>query len=523
MNLPKLPKDPGCYLYRDKAGKIIYIGKAKNLNNRIRSYFSGTHDPKTKELVKHIESVDFIITDTEAEALILESNLVKKHQPKYNIDLKDAKGFAYIKITNEEFPRLVIARGKPTSKKGEGLFGPFTNAAARDFALHALRKAFGIRTCSRMPKKPCLKKDMGLCSAPCVGNIKQGDYITAVRQAEAVLLGKSEELSEQLSVEMMQASENKDFERAILLRERISAIKSLSERQKMERRGKHNEDVIFWELREGLCYLLLFNVRKGILEAKQEFVFPAIGDFFDSFLFQFYSDAKDMPKELILQKSPETDLETVLKGLKGSKVRITVPKTGVKKKLLDLARANLEASFFSGESSIAELKDAIGLKTVPEVIECFDISHLGGTETVASMVSFLKGKPNKTAYRRFKIRETKGVDDFKSISEVVSRRYSRLLKENSNMPDLILIDGGKGQLSSADSALKELSLDIPLASIAKREEEIFIRGQKEPIILPMKSKALHLLQSIRDEAHRFAINYQKKRRDMQMKEEFLEL
>jgi len=490
-----MPQQPGCYLFKDAKGKVIYIGKAKNLKKRVSSYFNRTNlDPKTENLVKNIKSTDFIAVDNEKEALILENNLIKKYQPKYNIHLRDSKRYAYIQLTDEHFPKLQIARKK--TKTGI-FFGPFVSAVQRDYVLQTMIRTFKIRTCKKMPKKPCLRFHINLCDAPCIGNISEQEYINSVRLAKLALRGKTDPLIASLNRKMLKRSDSKEYETALEIRDRISALKKLSERQKMETEREYNEDVINYVIKEGKVYLMLFNIYKGTLFNKSEFVFDFLENCIEDFVGQYYS-VNPTPKELLLPiKVPFYS-------------RITVPKIGEKKKLLDLVKKNIELTFFGEIRKLEQLKIKLKLEDTPYVIECFDISHLGGTSTVGSMVQFRNAAPDKTNYRRFRIRTVHGIDDYKAIAEVVHRRYSRLKKEEPdilNPPNLIIIDGGKGQLSAALQELKKLGLKIPIISIAKRLEEIYFPGFSHPVRLAKKDIALQFIQQIRDEAHRFAIKY----------------
>ncbi|MDD1702568.1 MAG: excinuclease ABC subunit UvrC [Methanoregula sp.] len=505
IDTASLPENPGCYLYSDADGRIIYVGKAKNLKKRVSSYFTKKdHDPKTRSLVTHIVAVDFVITDTETEAFLLENTLIKKHQPKYNIDLKDAKRYAWIELTKEKFPRLVIAR-KTT---GDGtFFGPFVSAAERDYVLRVAKKVFHLRTCKKIPKRPCLRRHMQSCSAPCTGTVSPEEYNENVKKAGLLLKGKSRELLDMLKREMDARSAAEDFERALVLRNEIRAISHLADRQHVERRREYDQDVIANQVTDGKVYLTAFNVEHGSLANKQEFTFDAGEDFFEEFLVQYYSE-REPPAELIIDRDMGPALAEFLSVKKGKHVDVVVPQRGEKRQLLELAKKNLEIAFFRDTLKCAELGTALGLARPPSVVECFDISHLSGTAMVGSMVQFRDGKPDKSNYRRFKIKTVEGIDDFASIAEVVKRRYKRLIEENAAFPDLILIDGGKGQLSAAEEVLSSLGVsNQPVAAIAKREEELYLPGDPLPLRLDKKSIALRYIEEIRDEAHRFAITY----------------
>ena len=500
----KLPEHTGCYLFKDATGEIVYVGKAKNLRKRVKSYFQKSEfDPKTMAMVSRIDSVDFIVTDNEVEALILENNLIKKNSPKYNIDLKDSKRYAYIELTDEKFPRLLVAR----RRDGNGrFFGPFVSAAARDYILSTLKKTFQIRTCKRMPKKPCLRHQIGLCQAPCIGKIESAEYSERMKAVELILKGRIDELVKSKKSEITEASAELDFERALKLRNQIEAIEWLKEKQNMELNKKYDEDIINYIVRNGRVYLILFNIYKGTLENKQEFEFEYRDKFLEEFLVQYYSE-NIVPAEIILPREISDSLISFLKVKRDGKVSVKVPKIGDKKQLLDLVLKNIEASFFSDIEKLEDLANKLHLTKPPIVIECFDISHFSGTSTVGSMVQFRNAKPDKSNYRRFRIRTVEGIDDTRAIAEVVRRRYARLQREKTDIPDLIVIDGGIGQLNSATRELRKLGLKIPIISIAKRLEEVYMLELAFPLKLPMKSKALKLIQQIRDEAHRFAISY----------------
>ncbi len=503
-DLSNIPEKPGCYIYQNKNKKIIYIGKAKNLKKRVNSYFSNKHhDAKTLALVSNIKEIDFIVTNNELEALILENNLIKKNKPKYNIDLKDSKSYAFIEKTEENIPKFVIARNK---KSGKNHFGPFVSAQNRDNLLELINKTFTLRTCRRLPKKACLRHSIGLCSAPCINEITREDYLSNVDFAVLILKGKTRELIKKLRNKMKIASKEQNFERALNYRNQINALTNLEEKQKVQRARKYNEDIINYIVRDCKVYLLIFNIHKGMLENKQEFVFDETPGFFEEFLTRYYSESK-IPKVIVVPHSQPQIMSDFLSIQKKSKVKIVVPQKGDLKNLLDLVYKNTEISFFGDFSKLEELRRVLRMQKIPKIIECFDISHLSGTNGVGSMVQFRNGKPDKSNYRRFKIRSFEGNDDFAGMREVIERRYKKLVKENLELPNLIVVDGGAGQLSSAMNILTKLNLKIPVISLAKKEEEIYVPGEKEPLKLSRKSKARLLLQAIRDEAHRFAINY----------------
>ena len=504
LEIKNLPNEPGCYLFKDKNDKVIYVGKAKSLKNRVKSYFHKDDlDIKTQNMVKNIKSFDFVATDSEVEALILEDTLIKKHQPKYNIRLKDAKSHSYILLTNEEFPRAMIAR----RKIGSGIFyGPFVSATERDYILQFLKKTFLLRTCNKLPKKICLRYHINLCEGPCVGLISKKDYNAKIKNVKLILSGKTDRVLKNLEQDMKGYSQNQQFEKAMTTRDQVNAILHLNERQKMQREKTYNEDIINYQIKDDKVYLMIFNIYKGTLTNKNEFVFDYNADFFEEFIVQYYSDAP-VPKELIVPVKLSDSIAPFLKDKKGSKVIVTKPQKGEKKQLLDLVEKNIEITFFADIDKVRTLKNRLHLQESPDIIECFDISHLSGSSTVGSMVQFRFGKPDKNNYRRFRIRSVIGIDDTAAIAEVVKRRYSRLKKEDSEFPNLIIIDGGKGQINFAYRELIKLGLKIPIISIAKQFEEIYFPTISEPLRLSKKDKALQFIQEMRHEAHRFAIKY----------------
>jgi excinuclease ABC subunit C len=514
INLNSLPEDSGCYLFKNLKNEIIYIGKAKSLKKRVISYFQKTNkDEKTKSLVKEIHSVEFFATTNEVEALILENNLIQKHKPLYNINLKDSRKYAYIIMTDEEYPRLMVARDR--SLKGS-YYGPFVSAEYRDNVIKALRQAFYIRTCSKLPKKACLRHHIGLCLAPCIKNISKDDYAVYIKNAEKFLKGDTAELIKKLNSEMEKKSENMHYEQAKILRDQINAVNFLNEKQKFEVEKRYDEDIINYAVENEKVYLIVFNISRGILATKNEFSFDYKEGFFEEFLIQYYFKT-DVPKEIIIPHALKDDsIPLYLEKLRKGKVEIAVPKKGDKLSLLNLVKRNIEISFLSENKKINALKDSLELNSTPKLIECFDISNISGTNMVGSMVRFDNAHPDKSNYRRFKIKTVIGIDDFASINEIVKRRYKRLKEEKKEMPDLIVIDGGKGQLSSAVDALKSLELKIPIISLAKKFEEIYVPNKEIPLRLPKNSDALKLLMQIRDEAHRFGVKYHRLLRSKEM-------
>lgn len=504
ISLNALPHLPGCYIFKDERGAVLYVGKARDLKKRVASYFQKpNHDPKTSAMIQAASDLDFIVTNNEVEALLLENTLIKKHWPRYNVKLKDSSRYACIHLTDDAFPRICISR--KSSGKGT-FFGPFVLARERQDVFNVVRKTFKLRTCKRLPKRACLRYHLGHCSGPCIGRISEADYQKRVKRAETALKRDICGLIDSMKEEMKELAEAQEFERALELRNQIGALERLGERQSVERSRSFDQDVLSYTVDGASVYLMLFKVYKGTLEGKEEFVFAWSENFLEEFLVQYYSE-NEPPEELILQQTLDESLVDFLGHMKGKKVRVTVPKQGEKKELLLLAEKNLQAAFFKDREKLEALQDALRLPKSPEVIECFDISHISGTSTVGSMVQFRGGRPDKHNYRRFKIRSVQGADDFASIAEVVRRRYSRLKEEKQELPDLIVIDGGLGQLSSAEGELQRLRVKVPVISIAKGEEEIYLPGSSRPLPLKKDDKASLYVQEIRDEAHRFAISY----------------
>ena len=500
-----LPNNPGCYLFKNKNNDVIYVGKAKNLKKRVNNYFSKNNlDIKTQSMISHAKNLDFVITDNEVEALILENNLIKKYQPKYNVRLKDAKSHSYIRLTEEEFPRILIVRRKIGNGK---FFGPFISALERDYILQFLKKTFSLRSCNKLPKKPCLRYHINLCDAPCIGNISKNEYNNKIQKVKWILKGHNKKVLDKLNIEMKKYSEKQDFEKALKIRNQIASIENLQERQNMQRQKKFNEDIINYEIKDDKVYLMLFNIYKGVLNNKNEFIFDYNNNnFLEEFIIQYYSE-NPIPKELIVPMKLSNSINIFLEEKRNSKINIVKPQKGEKKQLLDLVLKNIDITFFSDINKVETLKTKLKLQENPKVIECFDISHLSGSSTVGSMVQFRNGKPDKSNYRRFKIKSINKIDDTAAIGEVVRRRYTRLKKDDSEFPNLIIIDGGRGQLNFALKELNKLDLKIPIVSIAKQFEEIYIPGLSMPKRLSKKDKALHFIQEIRNEAHRFAIKY----------------
>lgn len=544
--LKLLPTNPGVYLMKNKQGQIIYVGKAINLKNRVRQYFqsSRNHSAKTLAMVSHIYNFETIITHNELEALILECNLIKKHHPKYNIMLRDDKTYPYLKITlNEKFPRLIISRR--VIKDGSRYFGPYTNVGAMKETLKLLKRVFPLRTCKNLGDRPCLEYHIKRCLAPCVNYITQKDYGEIVRNVCLFLEGKSETIEKQLTLKMQQSAENLEFEQAGKLRDQLFAIKKVMEKQKILLDGGDIDAIGVAKTDYGICVEVFF-IRNGKMLGRNQFILDdeqnqndkineTIEDILIAFLKQYYDKAVDIPQEILIpQEITEIELlQTWLTMEKNVKTKIVIPKRGVKKDILIMAKENAEKYLRDHERKLKDIKARsigavhdlqkyLNLAKPPMRMECFDISHIQGSETVASMVVFQDGKPDKNSYRRFKINSTEGKpDDFKSMREVTTRRYGDLTIEE--MPDLIIIDGGKGQLSSALEIIRGAGhYNVPVVGLAKQFEYIFTENNPDPVILPRQSDALYLVQSIRDEAHRFAITYHRKLRTKRNKVSILD-
>lgn len=529
--LAVLPEKPGVYLMHDAEGKVIYVGKAVVLKNRVRSYFRNlaSHTPKVKAMVAKIAEIETIVTSSEVEALILECNLIKKYRPRYNISLKDDKTYPYLKVTvQEDFPRLLVTRRQ--SRDGAKYYGPYADAGAMHATVKLLRSMFPLRTCRKMnPDRPCLNYHIKRCLAPCTGRIGRSEYQQMIKSVCMVLDGRTTELERDLKRAMQEAAENYAFEEAARLRDQLQAVERLNETQKAVTNNGGDMDIIgFGKDMTGLC-LQIFFVRKGKLMGRDNFFLEDAGDTSDevitAFIKQYYNEATFVPHEIVVPYLPEAAeqqlIENWLAEKAQRKVVLLLPQRGVKKQLLELANTNavklLEERLRKGNLSLTsdvqaaeELQHILGVEHSLARMDCFDISHTQGTETVASMVVFRNGSPSKKDYRKYKIVSAEGKpDDFKSMKEVVYRRY----KDYEDLPSLVIIDGGKGQLSSALEVIRGLGLaELPVVSLAEREEEIFIPHQSKSIVLDRDSAALKLIQRIRDEAHRFAITYHRKLR-----------
>ncbi len=551
--LDTTPTRPGCYIMKDEQGTVIYVGKAVSLRNRLRSYFhaSAQEDRKTRRLVRHIADIEWIVVGSELEALILEMNLIKKHRPQYNVRLKDDKRYPYIKVLwNQPFPKLTVTR--QMSEDGSRYYGPYTSVWAVHQTLDVLRRIFPYLTCDReitgKDERACLYYDIKLCTAPCIGAISQAGYRQMIDDLGQFLEGRTEPIVTRLRADMSQAAESLNFERAAALRDQIQAIERVVEKQKVVSSDYIDSDVIAMARTNGDACVQVFFIRSGKLIGREYFLMEGAAESPDTdviagFLKQFYDQAPNVPPQVLLPTEIE-EMSIIREWLNtrrgGQKVELHIPRTGSQQELVQMAAENASATLSAlqaqwqadthrQEQSLAELQAALGLSETPNRIECYDISNTQGTAAVGSMVVFEQGVPKKSLYRRFNIRSVSGPDDFASMEEVLTRRFSRWQAAQditqapgkkpdpafALLPDLLLVDGGKGQLSRAQAVLERFALTgrFCLASLAKQNEELFIPGLPESLLLPRHSQALYLVQRVRDEAHRYAITSHRQRRD----------
>jgi excinuclease ABC subunit C len=547
-----LPHKPGVYLMHDANGTVIYVGKAVDLHSRVRSYFqpSSWEHGKERSIASETVELEFIVTDSELEALILEANLIKQHRPRYNVRLKDDKRYPYIKITwADPFPKVFITRRM--EQDGSRYFGPYTSSTAVHQTLDLLRRSFPYLTCNReitgQDERPCLYYDIKLCLGPCIGAATQEEYRAMIRRLTRFLEGHSDEVLADLEKRMHDAAEALNFERAAALRDQIQSAQHIVERQKIVSSITADQDVVAFAREEGDACVQIFFVRGGKLLGREYFVLEGTQDedeqeVMAAFLKQFYDEAAYVPSEVLLPARIEEALiiEQWLRNKRGAKVSLRVPRRGQKRELVQMAaenatetlsalRAQWQADAHKHEQAMAEIQEALGLQQPPTRIECYDISTTQGTEIVGSMVVFVHGVPRKSDYRRFTVRSVHGQDDYASMREVLERRFRRWrlatgetapggggkdVKGWAKLPDLLIVDGGKGQLSVAVEVLQGYDLldKVPAVGLAKQREEIFLPGRRKPVLLPQRSQGLFLVQRVRDEAHRFAITHHRQRR-----------
>jgi|TARA_B100000959_G_scaffold27710_1_gene26639 excinuclease ABC subunit C len=537
-NIKQVPTEPGVYFFKDNSGDIIYIGKAKHLRNRVRSYFqkSKYQSPKNISMVKRINNIEWLVVRNEVEALLTEANLIKQHQPHYNVNLKDDKSFPYIRITKEPYPRVFITR--EIVHDGSKYFGPYTDVYHLRQSLKAVHKIFPVRSCdyyidhdSIAAKKVsvCLDYHIKKCQGPCEGKVSEKDYNAMIKQVIGFLQGRTKDTESYINDQMLKASDQMRYEDAGMYRNQINAINHFNSRQRKVASDFEDRDVVALAKEEDFGIAVIVRIRNGRITSREKLSLRNLDDdskLMETILTRFYLESDFIPKEISVANKP-SNLDQVINWLKNKRngsIKLKVPERGEKAKELRLAYQN--AKLLLGEwlinrkkrrelipKMVDQLQEDLQLKVPPRRIEAFDISHLGGTNTVAAMVCFVDGKPKKTEYRKFKVKTVKGIDDFASMREIVFRRYKRVKKEGTGLPDLILIDGGKGQLSMAVSALRELGLDyLPIVGLAKKLEEVFVPGNSDPQSIHKQSSGLILLRRIRDEAHRFAIKFQRQKR-----------
>ncbi|MCK4549874.1 MAG: excinuclease ABC subunit UvrC [Candidatus Krumholzibacteria bacterium] len=526
-----MPASPGVYFFKNQRGQVIYVGKARKLVSRVRSYMQAPEglDPKTRALMDTAESVDYIVTDNEVEALVLEASMVREYRPRYNIRLKDDKRYPYLKITsNEEFPRLLLVRR--VLDDGAEYFGPYTDAGAVRRTLKAIKTIFPLRDCKgsfRLRQRECLNFQIGRCLGPCTGKVASDEYAAVVRQLRMFLRGHSEALVEELRNAMESLSTVRRYEEASLIRDQISSIRKISERQHAVDPGGADEDAVAIAREGGNACGVVMRIREGRILSSEAFMMPVIlsDDIticYEEFFKLYYNTSRDIPPGILTQYDLPDGMiiSRWLRERTGKAVSISVPSRGHRRKLVDLAEKNAASRLLtllgrkaSANRELADLKKALGLPSTPTRLEAFDISNVQGTGAVGSMVTFVDGRPLKSGYRHFRIRTVDGQDDFAMMSEVLLRRFERLKDGKSRKPDLILVDGGKGQVSAAMEAMHASGLSpISVIGLAKRNEEIFVPGERDPIVLSRRRPGLKLLQKARDEAHRFAVEYHRKLR-----------
>jgi excinuclease ABC subunit C len=525
--LALLPDKAGIYLFKNEKGEFIYVGKARSLRDRVKSYFQPSPDAKVGSIIAETADIDFILTGSEREAAFLENNFIQRYQPKFNLRLKDDKSFPYLKLTlAERFPGIYLTR--KVEPGGARYFGPFSPASQARKTIHLLNKYFGIRACEeKIPgnrRRPCLEYDLKLCAAPCVGEVSEAEYRERVANAVLFLEGKTERLLEILKGKMKAAAEHLDYEQAARWRDLIRTIDQIKDRPKLISVALEDADIFGLAREKERAAVYGFFMRKGKVRQAEETVFRSGEEETDAavlsrFLSDYYVQADDIPARILLPVAPEIerDFGDSLSRKKGSRVRIFVPQKGRDRKLVELAERNAEILLEKSAEdlpSLVQLGEAIGLHSPPRRIEGFDVSNTGGDESVGSLVVFERGRPKTDDYRKYKIKSVAGPNDVQSLAEIVRRRYHRVLEEGGELPDLVLVDGGKGQLQAAAQALHSVGLGgLSVISLAKREEIIFIRGRKDGLRLDRTSPALKLLQYIRDEAHRFAVSYHRRRRE----------
>ena len=552
QKLSQIPKSPGVYFFRDGKGEIIYIGKAKVLKNRVRSYFNSPKgkDPKTLVMVKNIADLEWLVMRSEVEALLTEANLIKEHKPRYNVFLKDDKTFPYIRITNEPYPRVEIIRQKNLTKDDHNYFGPYTDAGYLREILRVIHKIFPLRTCTYFIDdntiqagkiKICLDYHIKRCDGPCEGLVTEKEYGDMINQIKGFLKGQNGEIKSYLQTQMDSSSKNMKYEEAARYRDQLNAVIQFTRKQKKASQDFKDRDVVAVSAENSYGVGVVMRIRNGHIMGREKFNLKvhdpdSHATNLSQFMLQYYSSTIDVPEEVLVECIFDeiVEYEKWLKGIRKKRVQILVPERGEKLKLVEISKRN--SDLLLGElrlkqakrkelltKPVLQLQEDLGMEVPPRRIEAFDNSNIQGSNPVAGMVCFVDGKPRKSEYRKFHIKTVDGIDDFASMHEVVNRRYTRQLDEKNPLPDLILIDGGKGQLSAAKSALDALGLGyVPVIGLAKRLEEVFKPGMSEPQNIVKTSPGLHLLRAIRDEVHRFAITFHRKTRKKDMTKSIFE-
>ncbi len=539
--LKHLPRRPGVYMFKGDDGEILYVGKAKVLRDRVRSYFNADRSKsiKTRELVRRIVDVDTLVVESEAEALILEANLIKEHHPRFNIQLRDDKRYPYIKVTvHEDFPRIWVTRN--TRNDGSRYFGPYVSVGPMRAALEVIKRLYHVRSCryrlmKETPDRACLDYHIGKCKAPCIGLQSKAEYRAMIDEILRILEGDTEGLRREVEARMNAAVEELAFEQAARFRDILKGLDSLGRRQRVEQFGGGSQDVVGLARDGARATAVVMKIRSGLLLGKETLRFEEIGDESDTDLLQSFASrfylgrgavgTTDLPKEILLPSDiPDRELfGEILTVEAGRRVQVQVPQRGEKRRLVELAETNArhgledriatETATDRADEVLFDLQEHLDLKVVPRLMVCFDVSHTQGSETVASAVVFQNAEPKKAEYRHMRIQGDWGNDDYRSMHEAVARYFRRRIEEEKPIPELCVIDGGKGQLGAAVSALREVGAeDVAVISLAKREEEVFLPGRSEPVRIDRRDRALHLLQRIRDEAHRFAVTYNRKLR-----------
>ena len=542
QKIKSIPRKPGVYLFHDESGKVLYVGKAKVLRSRVRSYFrkSSLSIPRIQNMVKKISDIEWLVTRSESEALLTEAAMIKEHEPRYNILMRDDKSYPYVRITNEPFPQVLLTR--KIVNDGSRYFGPFTEVYNLRETLKVIYKIFPVRSCSylinddiiaRKKISVCLDYHIRKCLGPCEGLQSQEDYSAMIEEVVRFLHGRTDKIVKQLRNEMVEASKRQDYEEAALCRDRISAVEAFTKRQRKISASFADQDIIAVAVQQKDACAAVIRLRNGRIIGRERMFLSGVheqelSEILAGFMKQFYLESDFLPQEILLQEKPEgcDSLAEWLSEKRGKKVTITAPQRGEKAKLVRLSLQNAELLLAENirkrerrrelvPEMIQQLQADLNLEVPPRRIEAFDISNIQGSNPVGSMVCFVDGVAKKSEYRKFKIKTVKGIDDFAMIREVVLRRYSRLKSEKATFPDLILIDGGKGQLSMAVSALQELGLSyISVIGLAKRLEEVYVPGSSDPQNIPKSSPGLFLLRRIRDEAHRFAVTFHRLRRNL---------